>query len=55
MRLPFDCPMDHVLNTPSFFGDFVDGKEMPNALGDRYICLCLTIYMYVYMYLYLYM
>ena len=26
---------DHVLNTPSFFGDLIDGKEMPNALGDR--------------------
>jgi len=33
MRLPFDCPMDHVLNTPSFFGDFKDGVEGPNRLG----------------------
>jgi hypothetical protein len=25
--------MDHVLNTPSFFGEFVDGQETPNPLG----------------------
>ena len=34
MRLPFDCPMDHVLNTPSFFGDFhKNGTEGRTALG----------------------
>ncbi len=33
MRLPFDCPMDHVFDTPRFFGDFKDGVETPNALG----------------------
>jgi hypothetical protein len=25
--------MDHVLNTPNFFGEFVDGQEGPNPLG----------------------
>eukprot|EP00965_Chrysotila_dentata_P151849 5017486-Pleurochrysis_carterae.AAC.2 len=35
MRLPFDCPMDHVLNTPSFFenGLGVPVKE-PNFLNS---------------------
>jgi len=35
MRLPFDCPMDHVLNTPSFFeNSFGVGVREPSFLSN---------------------